>query len=131
MQLAGSSSRPFAVTAGLYEPEGFSIGAAGLAALLAELVDCGCTGGVIEVSRASLKDGSLEGIEFDAAVVTDVAGTGLSAEVDLVKDRRAKSKLFRQVTASGLAVVNADDPNAECWEESISTRAGLRSHSSP
>jgi UDP-N-acetylmuramoyl-L-alanyl-D-glutamate--2,6-diaminopimelate ligase len=84
-----------------------------LAALLAELVDCGCKGGVIEVSRSSIQNGSLEGVAFDAAVVTDVAGVGLSPQDDLALDRRAKSKLFRQVIPAGFAVVNADDPNAE------------------
>jgi UDP-N-acetylmuramoyl-L-alanyl-D-glutamate--2,6-diaminopimelate ligase len=111
--LGAVSSRSFAIAPGGYEPEGLSIGAAGLAAFLAELVDCGCTGGIIEVSRASLDDGSLEGIAFDAAVVTDVAGNCPGAQNDLIQDRRAKSKLFRQVAASGLCVVNADDPNAD------------------
>jgi UDP-N-acetylmuramoyl-L-alanyl-D-glutamate--2,6-diaminopimelate ligase len=81
--------------------------------LLAELVDCGCKGGIIEVSPSLLRNRSLEGIAFDAAVVTDVAGIGVSPQDHLIQDRRARSKLFRQVNAAGLAVVNADLPDAE------------------
>jgi UDP-N-acetylmuramoyl-L-alanyl-D-glutamate--2,6-diaminopimelate ligase len=110
---AGTAAVPVALTSGAYESDGFALGAAGLAALLAELVDCGCKGGILEVSRASLRNRSLHGIAFDAAVVTDVAGIGPSPQDDLVQDRMARSKLFRQVTAAGLAVVNADDPDAE------------------
>ena len=97
---------------GSHEPDGFALGAAGLAALLAEMVDCGCKGAIVEVSRSSLRNRSLEGIGFDAVVVTEVAGPGASPQDDLVQDRRAKSKLFRQIIPAGLAVVNADDP--EC-----------------
>jgi UDP-N-acetylmuramoyl-L-alanyl-D-glutamate--2,6-diaminopimelate ligase len=108
-----TSTAPVELARGAHEPDGYALGAAGLASLLAELVDCGCKGGVIEVSRSSLRNRSLEGIAFDAAVVTDVAGIGVSPKDDRIQDRRARSKLFRQVTAAGLAVVNADDPDAE------------------
>jgi UDP-N-acetylmuramoyl-L-alanyl-D-glutamate--2,6-diaminopimelate ligase len=110
---AGGASAPVALAGGAQEPDGFGLGAAGLAALLAEMVDCGCKGGIIEVSHSSLRNRSLEGIAFNAVVVTEVAGIGLSPQDDLVQDRRAKSKLFRQIIPAGLAVVNADDPNAE------------------
>ena len=76
------------------------------------------------LAAPSLRNRSLEGIAFDAAVVTDVAGIGVSPQDDLVQDRRARSKLFRQVNAAGLAVVNADDPDAEMLGESTSTCAG-------
>ena len=110
---AGVASTPIALTSHAHEPDGFVLRASGLATLLAEVVDCGCKGGIIEVSRSSLRNRSLEGIAFDAAVVTDVAGTGPAARDDLVQDRRAKTKLVRQVIPAGLAVVNADDPDAE------------------
>jgi UDP-N-acetylmuramoyl-L-alanyl-D-glutamate--2,6-diaminopimelate ligase len=109
---AGAPPTPVAPVRGAHEPDGFRFGASAVAALLAELVDCGCKGGIIEASHSSLHNRSLEGIAFDAVVVTEVAGTGLSPQ-DVVQDRRAKSKLFRQVVPAGLAVVNADDPDAE------------------
>ncbi len=77
------------------------------------MLERGCPGGVLEVSSEALMHGSFQGVAFHAAVVTDVAApAGLPEEV-LVQKRRAKAKLFRQIVPGGLAVVNADDPNAE------------------
>jgi UDP-N-acetylmuramoyl-L-alanyl-D-glutamate--2,6-diaminopimelate ligase len=91
----------------------FTPGAAGLAALLSEMVDCGCKGAVLEVSSEALVHRSFEGVAFHAAVVTDV-GAPWGFPADVVRERRrAKAKLFRQVVPGGVAVVNADDPNAE------------------
>jgi UDP-N-acetylmuramoyl-L-alanyl-D-glutamate--2,6-diaminopimelate ligase len=108
-----ASTAPITLAREAHEPDGFALGAAGLAARLAELVDCGCKGGVIEVSGSALQNRILEGIAFDAAVVTDVAGIGGSRQDGVTHDRRARSKMFRQVIPAGLAVVNADDPDAE------------------
>jgi UDP-N-acetylmuramoyl-L-alanyl-D-glutamate--2,6-diaminopimelate ligase len=107
-----AATKMLAINGGRSGSDGFAPGAAGLASLLGELVDSGCKGGIIEISRSSLGNGSLAGIAFDAAVVTDVAGTGPAPEEDLVEDRRAKSKLVRQVIPTGLVVINADDPGA-------------------
>ena len=96
-----------------HEPGAFAPGAAGLAALLAEMVERRCKGGVLEVSSEALSHRSFEGIAFHAAVVTDVAAPlGFPPEV-LLQKRRAKAKLVRQVVPGGVVVVNADDPNAE------------------
>jgi UDP-N-acetylmuramoyl-L-alanyl-D-glutamate--2,6-diaminopimelate ligase len=96
-----------------HSPGTFVPGAAGVARLLAELVECRCKGGVVEVAGEALAHHSFEGVAFHAAVVTDVAAPlGFPPEL-LLQKRRAKAKLFRQVVAGGVAVVNADDPNAE------------------
>jgi UDP-N-acetylmuramoyl-L-alanyl-D-glutamate--2,6-diaminopimelate ligase len=50
---AGALATPQANASQGHEPEGLTLRPAGLAALLAELVDCGCKGGIIEVSRSS------------------------------------------------------------------------------
>ena len=95
------------------EPGTFVPGAAGLAALLAEMVERRCKGGVIEVASEALAHHCFEGVAFHAAVVTDVAVPfGFPPEM-LLQKRRAKAKLFRQVVPGGVVVVNADDPNAE------------------
>jgi UDP-N-acetylmuramoyl-L-alanyl-D-glutamate--2,6-diaminopimelate ligase len=76
------------------------------------MVERGCAGGVIEIPAPALRDRRLEGLEFDAAVVTDL-GAFLSAEsAALVERRRAKARLFRAVVAGGTTVVNADDPHS-------------------
>jgi UDP-N-acetylmuramoyl-L-alanyl-D-glutamate--2,6-diaminopimelate ligase len=94
-------------------PGTFVPGAAGLAALLAEMVESHCKGGILEVASEALAHHSFEGVAFHAVVVTDVAAPlGFPPEV-LLQKRRAKAKLVRQVVPGGVAVVNADDPNAE------------------
>jgi UDP-N-acetylmuramoyl-L-alanyl-D-glutamate--2,6-diaminopimelate ligase len=88
-------------------------GAEGLAAMLAEMVERGCLGGVIEVSAEVLERRRVEGLAFDAAVVTDLGALADLSPEALVSLRRSKARLFRKVVPGGLAVVNADDPNAE------------------
>ncbi len=88
-------------------------GAAGLAAMLGEMVDRGCDSGVVEFSGPALEYRRAEGIELQAAIATDVSVPfGFPAET-LIKNRRAKAKLFRRIVPGGVAVVNADDPHAE------------------
>jgi UDP-N-acetylmuramoyl-L-alanyl-D-glutamate--2,6-diaminopimelate ligase len=94
-------------------PGAFIPGAAGLAALLSEMVERGCKAGVLEASGEALERRAFEGVAFHAAVATDVgAPWGFPPEVILHR-RRAKARLFRQIVPGGVAVVNAGDPNAE------------------
>ena len=96
-----------------HEPAVFTPGAAGLALLLAEMVERRCKGGVLEVSSEALSRRRFEGVAFHAAVATDVGmPLGFRPEM-LIARRRAKAKLFRQIVPGGVAVVNAADPNAE------------------
>jgi UDP-N-acetylmuramoyl-L-alanyl-D-glutamate--2,6-diaminopimelate ligase len=88
-------------------------GADGLASMLAAMVDRGCTGAVLELDPRSLQSRRVEGVAFDAAVVTDL-GIPLSTPIEAIVARRAAmARLFRQVKLGGGAVVNADDPHAE------------------
>ena len=94
-------------------PGAFIPGAAGLAALMSEMVDSGCKAAVLEVAAEAMAHRSFEGIAFHAAVATDIgAPREFPEEVALVR-RRAKARLFRQIVPGGVAVVNANDPNAE------------------
>ncbi len=94
-------------------PGAFIPGAAGLAALLSEMVERGCKAGVLEASGEALERRSFEGIAFHAAVATDVGAPWGFPEEVVLRRRRAKARLFRQVVPGGVAVVNAGDPNAE------------------
>ena len=100
MEPARRSARPLA--GGAHVPDGGALGAARLAALLAEMVDRGCKGAVVEVSGSALENRSFEGMAFDAAVVTDIAGMGALRPMTLISLRRAKAKLFRQVASGGI-----------------------------
>lgn len=100
----GAASRP--VGAGVPGAEGF-------AAMLSAMVEHGCAGAVIELDPDALAARRVEGMGFDAALVTDV-GTASSTTIgDLIARRAAMARLFRQVAPGGTAVVNADDPHAE------------------
>jgi UDP-N-acetylmuramoyl-L-alanyl-D-glutamate--2,6-diaminopimelate ligase len=55
----------------------------------------------------------VEGLVFDAAVVTDVAGIAGVELAAMQERRRLKARLFRKLVPGGAAVVNADDPHAE------------------
>jgi len=88
-------------------------GAASLAAMLGEMVDQGCASGVVEFSGASLEHRRAEGIDLQAAVVTDISAPFGFPDDVVIKNRRAKAKLLRQVVPGGSAIVNADDPHAE------------------
>lgn len=88
-------------------------GAAGLASILAYMVDRNCEAGVLEIGAEAIEARSLEGVSFQAAAATDLAlAPGTSDEVAL-KRRRAKAKLFRKIAPGGAAVVNDDDPGSE------------------
>jgi UDP-N-acetylmuramoyl-L-alanyl-D-glutamate--2,6-diaminopimelate ligase len=88
-------------------------GAAGLASILSYMVDQQCDAGVIEVSREALMARCFEGVNFQAAVVTDVGVPyGLPTEA-AHEARRAKSRFVRKVVPGGAVVVNADDPHSE------------------
>jgi UDP-N-acetylmuramoyl-L-alanyl-D-glutamate--2,6-diaminopimelate ligase len=96
-----------------HEPSGFAPGPKGLAALLAEMLENGCTGGVIEVSNEGLLHRSFEGIDFHGATLTDIA-TACTFTPDIaIQRRRAAAKLIRQVVPGGVVVVSAADPHAE------------------
>ncbi|MGP0064686.1 MAG: Mur ligase family protein [Isosphaeraceae bacterium] len=107
------AGRPAGSPSSWSSPGAFAPDAAGLAALMSEMVDGGCKAGVLEVSGEAMALRSFAGVAFHAAVVTDVAAPrGFPAEVVLQR-RRAKAKLVRQVVPGGVVVVNADDPHAE------------------
>ncbi len=84
-----------------------------LAVMLAAMVDRGCSTGVIEVAPEALELKRLEGLKFDAAVVSDLGGPIGWNTHDLVDRRRRKAKLVQKIVPGGVAIVNADDPHAE------------------
>jgi UDP-N-acetylmuramoyl-L-alanyl-D-glutamate--2,6-diaminopimelate ligase len=96
-----------------HNPSGFAPGPKGLAALLAEMLENGCNGGVIEVSNEGLLHRSFEGICFQAAALTDITAACASNPDIAIQRRRAAAKLIRQVVPGGVVVVSAADPHAE------------------
>ena len=116
----GTTTRALGATSSLHFerahrqlPDGFAPSAAELSSLMAEMVERGCKGGVLEVSSEAIENRAIEGISFGAAVVTDITTPHGFPPDRLVEMRRAKAKLFRQIVPGGMAVVNAADPHAE------------------
>ncbi|MEM7146527.1 MAG: UDP-N-acetylmuramoyl-L-alanyl-D-glutamate--2,6-diaminopimelate ligase [Verrucomicrobiota bacterium] len=84
--------------------------------LMAEMRDGGCRGAVMEVSSHGLVQDRVRGIEFDAALFTNLSQDHLDYHGDMESYFEAKRLLFEQVAAGGggkkkgAMVVNFDDP---------------------
>jgi UDP-N-acetylmuramoyl-L-alanyl-D-glutamate--2,6-diaminopimelate ligase len=95
-------------------PAGAAVpGAEAMASMLSAMVDHGCAGAVLELDAEALTRRRVEGVTFDATVVTDLGSVPAVRRDDIVIRRTAMARLFRQIAPGGVAVVNADDPDAE------------------
>jgi UDP-N-acetylmuramoyl-L-alanyl-D-glutamate--2,6-diaminopimelate ligase len=70
----------------------------------------GCRRAVMEVSSHSLALNRVAGLEFAAAVFTNLSRDHLDFHQDMKRYQEAKSILFRELLAGRPAVVNRDDP---------------------
>src|SRR5207237_9726866 len=70
----------------------------------------GARGAAMEVSSHSLDQGRVDGLEFRAALFTNLTRDHLDYHKTLDAYFRAKAKLAQYLAADGLEVVNADDP---------------------
>jgi UDP-N-acetylmuramoyl-L-alanyl-D-glutamate--2,6-diaminopimelate ligase len=89
-------------------------------ALLAQMVANGLTHAVLEVTSHGLHQGRLHGVDLDVAVITNLTHEHLDYHKTFENYRAAKGKLFEMLTTTTrkpnlpkVAVVNADDPNAD------------------
>jgi len=89
--------------------------------LLRSMVDHECTAAVMEVSSHALHQHRVEGLEFRAAVFTNLTQDHLDYHATMEEYAAAKRMLFTSLAPSSYAVVNADD----AWGSSMSgaTRA--------
>lgn len=84
--------------------------------LLAEMVDAGCTHAVVEATSHGLALHRVDGIDFRAAIFTNLSGDHLDFHGTMEEYRRAKGRLFEMLPAAshgqspGVAVLNRDDP---------------------
>lgn len=89
---------------------------ADLQELLDRMTAAGSAYAVMEVSSHALELHRVDGVEFDAAVFTNLTRDHLDFHADLDAYREAKGKLFRSLGAGAVkpgpkvAVLNADDP---------------------
>ena len=81
-------------------------------AMLREMVDRSCTAAVMEVSSHALALRRVDGIEFAAAVFTNLTRDHLDFHHDMEEYASAKRRLFEILPDAAPGVVNADDPAA-------------------
>ena len=86
-----------------------------LADWMARMAANGCSQAVVEVSSRALAQRRIAGIEFDAAVLTNVRRDHLDYHGSLLNYRKAKARLFSQLGPHGFAVINADDPTSKLF----------------
>ncbi|MHC4561247.1 MAG: UDP-N-acetylmuramoyl-L-alanyl-D-glutamate--2,6-diaminopimelate ligase [Planctomycetota bacterium] len=86
-----------------------------LAAMMAEMVSAGCTHLAMEVSSHALDQRRVAGIEFAAAVMTNLSGDHLDYHLTQEAYLAAKLRLFESLPPSAVAIVNRDDPAGETF----------------
>lgn len=82
-----------------------------LNALLAQMVEKGCTHAFMEVSSHSLVQHRVTGIEFAGAVFSNLTHDHLDYHKTFEAYRDAKKMLFDQLPEGAFALVNVDDKN--------------------
>jgi UDP-N-acetylmuramoyl-L-alanyl-D-glutamate--2,6-diaminopimelate ligase len=91
-------------------------------ALLREMVDRGCGACAMEVSSHALALRRVDGVEFAAAVFTNLTRDHLDFHADMEAYYQAKRRLFELLPAGATAIINADDPRAAALAEVCSRR---------
>jgi len=91
-----------------------SPGVDGYSAMLGAMVERGCDSAILELDHGAIDGREVDGVAFEAAVVTTL-GNGAD---DLGRDafvarRRAFARLARRVAAGGAVILNADEPEAD------------------
>lgn len=76
---------------------------------LARMAGNGCSHAIAELSSQGLAQRRAAGVEFDAAVLTNLRRDHIDYHGSVLNYRNAKIKLFEQLKPHGFAVVNADD----------------------
>jgi UDP-N-acetylmuramoyl-L-alanyl-D-glutamate--2,6-diaminopimelate ligase len=79
--------------------------------VLRTLVDRGVTTVAMEVSSHSLDQRRIDGLEFDAAVFTNLTRDHLDYHGTMEAYFQAKARLMEYIKRDGSAAINVDDPN--------------------
>jgi len=84
-----------------------------LSMALSNMVEAGYQAAAMEVSSHSLDQRRTAALGFDVAVFTNITGDHLDYHKTFDAYLHAKSLLFASMREDALAIINADDPNAE------------------
>jgi UDP-N-acetylmuramoyl-L-alanyl-D-glutamate--2,6-diaminopimelate ligase len=80
-----------------------------LATWLARMANNGCSHAIAELSSQGLVQRRTAGLQFDAAVLTNLRQDHIDYHGSVLNYRNAKARLFEQLKPNGFAVINADD----------------------
>ena len=120
--LRGSSGASMPGGGGLTTP-----GPVELQRVLRGLVDGGIRSVAMEVSSHSLDQQRVQGVEFDAAVFTNLTRDHLDYHGSMESYFAAKARLVEYLAEDGVAVVNADDPAWQALDAQTKTTFGITS----
>lgn len=90
--------------------------------LLAEMVDMGCDYCFMEVSSHSIVQERIAGLKFEVAAFTNITHDHLDYHKTFAEYIKAKKRLFDQLPAGAVAVVNGDDRNGEVMLQNCKAR---------
>ncbi len=72
--------------------------------------DAGATAAIMEVSSHALEQQRVAGLAYSAAVFTNLSGDHLDYHGSMEVYEAAKRRLFNELPAGSVAIINADDP---------------------
>lgn len=93
--------------------------------LLKKMLDSGCTHCFMEASSHAIDQNRIAGLNFNAAVFTNISHDHLDYHLTFDAYIKAKKKLFDELPASSFALVNTDDKRGKIMLQN--TRAQKRS----
>ena len=76
---------------------------------LKEMLLSGCQSAVMEVTSHGIKQGRVQGIDFDCAVFTNLSQDHLDFHTSMEDYSQTKRSFFQSLEKSKTAVINADD----------------------
>jgi UDP-N-acetylmuramoyl-L-alanyl-D-glutamate--2,6-diaminopimelate ligase len=91
-------------------------------ALLARMVERGCTAAAMEVSSHALSQHRVDSLRFQAAVFTNLTQDHLDYHGTMESYFHAKKALFDMLGTDGVAVTNLDDPYGKTIVENVRSR---------
>ena len=90
--------------------------------LLAEMVEMGCDYCFMEVSSHSIVQERIAGLKFEVAAFTNITHDHLDYHKTFAEYIKAKKRLFDQLPAGAVAVVNGDDRNGDVMLQNCKAR---------
>ncbi len=72
-----------------------------------------CDHAIVELSSQALAERRAAGLSVDIAILTNIRRAHLDLHGSTLNYRSAKARLFQQLKPSGVAIINADDPDSK------------------